>query len=128
MSKLLIDWLNDLGLSQKVSTLETVMPLSHFLHFFIFPSFTNLQDLKNGFLLGEVLYLHNQLQTYHQLSTNNNSDAQIRNFCLLEPVLRAMGIRFDAQTAFAVMKGRPGAASTVLYKVMQYVINRSSTP
>ena len=46
------------------------------------------------------------------------ADAQINNFCLVEPVLRAMGIRFDAQTAHSVMKGRPGAASTVVYKVL----------
>ena len=28
-----------------------------------------------------------------------------------------MGIRFDAQTAYNVMKGTPGAASNILYKV-----------
>lgn len=35
----------------------------------------------------------------------------------VEPVLRAMGIKFDAPTALAVMTGRPGAAATLCYKV-----------
>jgi len=38
-------------------------------------------------------------------------------FLQVEPVLRAMGVKFDAQTAYAIMKGRPGAAATVFYKV-----------
>ena len=146
------------------------------------------QDLRNGFLLGEVLWRHNQLHAYDKLMIGDTADAmvaspprppfthspllskrrstayspkpshppplslevlasgdfllktptpappfchtfavlplgprscavQVNNFCLVEPVLRTMGIKFDAQTCYGVMRGRPGAASSVLYKV-----------
>ena len=98
MSNLIVDWLNiELGLSEPVNSLEV--------------------DLQNGFLLGEILHRHNQLHTFHQFMQNDTSDAKINNFCLLEPVLRSMGIKFDAETAYSVMQGRPRAGATLLYKV-----------
>jgi hypothetical protein len=73
--------------------------------------------MRNGFLIGEVLYRHNQLHCFDRFLSKNNADAQINNFCLVEPVLRAMGIRFDAQTAYGLMSGQRGAAANILYKV-----------
>lgn len=76
------------------------------------------QDMRNGFLLGELLFRHNQLHTFGKFLRTNNSDAKINNWCLIEPALRAMNIKFDAQMANSIMQGKPGAASTVLYKVV----------
>ena len=73
--------------------------------------------MKNGFLLGELLYRHNQLQTFGKFIRSDTADAKINNWCLIEPVLRSMSIKFDAQLANAIMQGKPGAASAVLYKV-----------
>ena len=75
------------------------------------------QDMRNGFLLGELLFRHNQLHSFGKFQRTNSSDAKINNFCLVESSLRAMNVKFDAQTANAIMQGKPGAASTVLYKV-----------
>jgi tRNA(Ile)-lysidine synthase TilS/MesJ len=41
------------------------------------------QDLRNGYLLGEVLWRHNQLQAVDALMLAHNADAQINNFCLV---------------------------------------------
>ena len=73
--------------------------------------------MRNGFLLGELLFRHNQLHSFGKFQRTNSSDAKINNFCLVESSLRAMNVKFDAQTANAIMQGKPGAASTVLYKV-----------
>jgi len=98
-------------------------------------SFLCLQDLRNGFLVGELLYRHNQLHSYQRLMRADNADAQINNFCLVEPVLRSMGIKFDPPTAYDIMKGRTGAAPTLLYKVKmvldrlkQFTVRAGGTP
>jgi tRNA(Ile)-lysidine synthase TilS/MesJ len=41
------------------------------------------QALRNGYLLGEVLWRHNQLQAVDALMPAHNADAQINNFCLV---------------------------------------------
>ena len=78
--------------------------------------------MRNGFVFGELLFHHNQLHSFGKFLRTNTSDAKINNFCLIEPSLRAMNVKFDAQTAYAIMQGKPGAASTVLYKVWAGVV------
>ena len=73
--------------------------------------------MSNGYLLGELLYRTNQIQNFSKFQRDLTSNAKINNFCMLEPALRGLNIKFDAQVAHAIMQGKPGAVATVLYKV-----------
>ena len=80
MAALLHRWVNEeIGLSRDVQSFEA--------------------DFASGFLLGELLHRFNQQKGFSSFQDSNTSDAKVANFILLEPTLRAMGIRFDAVIA-----------------------------
>eukprot|EP00752_Nemacystus_decipiens_P002219 g2107.t3 len=98
MSGILLRWLNeDLVLKQRVLNLE--------------------HDMSNGYLLGEILHVHNQQRNFHLFQEMETSEAKVNNFILLEPSLRLLGVPFDAQVAYNVMQRKPGMASRLLYQV-----------
>ncbi|CAN0367690.1 unnamed protein product [Ectocarpus sp. 8 AP-2014] len=91
-------WLNeDLSLKQRVLNLK--------------------HDLSNGYLLGEILHIHNHQPNFALFQELETSEAKVNNFILLEPTLRLLGVPFDAQVAYNVMQGTPGAISGLLYQV-----------
>ncbi|CAB1113052.1 unnamed protein product [Ectocarpus sp. CCAP 1310/34] len=97
-------WLNeDLALKQRVLNLE--------------------HDLSNGYLLGEILHIHNHQPNFALFQELETSEAKVNNFILLEPTLRLLGVPFDAQVAYNVMQGTPGAISGLLYQ-MKMVLDR----
>ncbi|CAM9201758.1 unnamed protein product [Ectocarpus fasciculatus] len=97
-------WLNeDLVLKQRVLNLE--------------------HDLSNGYLLGEILHIHNHQTNFGLFQELETSEAKVNNFILLEPTLRLLGVPFDAQVAYNVMQGTPGAISGLLYQ-MKMVLDR----
>eukprot|EP00903_Cladosiphon_okamuranus_P015252 g14094.t3 len=97
MSGILLRWLNeDLMLKQRVLNLE--------------------HDLSNGYLLGEILHVHNQQRNFHLFQELDTSEAKVNNFILLEPSLRLLRVPFDAQVAYNIMQEKPGMASQLLYQ------------
>lgn len=97
MSKLLYEWLNDLQLSRSVYSLE--------------------DDFRDGFLLGDLLFRHNQQPDFSKFINADSPDARINNFCLLEPTMRAIGVHFNSKSASDIMNSKPGATKTLLYEL-----------
>ncbi|CAM9137868.1 unnamed protein product [Ectocarpus sp. 4 AP-2014] len=97
-------WLNeDLALKQRVLNLE--------------------HDLSNGYLLGEILHIHNHQPNFALFQELETSEAKVNNFILLEPTIRLLGVPFDAKVAYNVMRGTPGAINSLLYQ-MKMVLDR----
>jgi len=74
-------------------------------------------QFASGFFFGALLHRHNQLPQHEKLRRRGTADAKIQNFCLLEPALSKLGVKFDANMAHAIMKEEPGAAAMVLYQL-----------
>eukprot|EP00435_Cladocopium_sp_Y103_P053915 s3485_g17.t1 len=90
MSELLQNWLNnEVGLSTNVSNFE--------------------KDFSSGYLFGEILHKFWQAD-FEQFQNKNSHQAKIANFKTLEPILKALGIKFNATLINAVMNGERGAA------------------
>mmetsp|Transcript_15780 Transcript_15780/g.18413 ORF Transcript_15780/g.18413 Transcript_15780/m.18413 type:complete len:139 (-) Transcript_15780:201-617(-) len=86
MSELLQNWLNnEVGLSTNVSNFE--------------------KDFSSGYLFGEILHKFWQAD-FEQFQNKNSHQAKIANFKTLEPILKALGIKFNATLINAVMNGK----------------------
>jgi hypothetical protein len=98
MSDLLLNWLNEeLRLSKYITDIEV--------------------DFASGYLFGEILYRLNQQPNFSDFVTNPSSDGKIINFCLLEPSMRALNIKFDSKVATRIMNETSGIAANVLYQI-----------
>ncbi|KAL4169882.1 hypothetical protein KRP22_010793 [Phytophthora ramorum] len=98
MADLLLRWLNhELELSTHVTDVEA--------------------DFASGYLLGEILHRLNHQHNFADFMRSSSADAKILNFCLLEPSLRNLNIKFDANTAAAVMNEKRDAAANLLYQI-----------
>lgn len=98
MSDLLLSWVNhDLQLSVHVTDVVV--------------------DFASGFLLGEILFKLNQQHDFAGFMNSSIADAKIVNFCLLEPTMRNLRVKFDAKIAVDIMNETPGAAANVLYQI-----------
>ncbi|DBA03233.1 TPA: hypothetical protein N0F65_011592 [Lagenidium giganteum] len=98
MINLLLWWINhELQLSKKVTDME--------------------KDFASGYLLGEILYKLNQQHNIDDFRASSIADAKIHNFCLLEPTMRVLNIKFDSGVASAIMNQKAGAATNVLYQI-----------
>jgi adenylate kinase family enzyme len=101
--ELLRGWLNEeLALSRAVGPFE--------------------DDLSNGFLLGEVLHLFNQQPDFAQFNDAWSVDAKLRNFCLLEPTIRGLGIRFDSKLALSIIGKEKGHAAKLVYQLKMAIL------
>ncbi|CAM9498234.1 unnamed protein product, partial [Phaeothamnion confervicola] len=95
------------------------------------PSVLNIEEeFSNGFLFGEILHLYNQQVDFSLFWDRPTAEAKVNNFCLLEPTMRDLGVPFSAKVACAVMRGEPGAASSVLYQLKMVLerLQRFSAP
>ncbi|CAM9266876.1 unnamed protein product, partial [Chrysoparadoxa australica] len=111
MSDILLRWVNEeLSLSQNVLNLD--------------------HDFRSGYLLGEILHLHNQQQDFDQFGNSPSSEDRVNNFCRLEPTLRSLKVPFDAQRAHGIISGKSGAVSVVLYQLKMSLdrLRKFSTP
>lgn len=107
MSELLQNWLNnEVGLSTNVSNFE--------------------KDFSSGYLFGEILHKFWQAD-FEQFQNKNSHQAKIANFKTLEPILKALGIKFNATLINAVMNGERGAALRLLYQ-LKMASERSERP
>jgi adenylate kinase family enzyme len=130
MSGLLLQWLNE-ELDQR-GKLCCVVPHSNCerstdrlsLHCIAAAVLNLEQDLRNGYLLGEVLYRHNQQPNFSQFRNKNDAESKVLNFNLLVPALHSLGVLLDASSAFAIMQGTPGAVATLLYQMRMVLVRR----
>ncbi|KAG6609257.1 Flagellar protein [Phytophthora cinnamomi] len=98
MADLLLRWLNhELELSTHVTDVEA--------------------DFASGYLLGEILHRLNHQHDFADFTRSSSADAKILNFCLLEPTLRNLNIKFDANAAAAIMNEKKDAAANLLYQI-----------
>ncbi|OQR92476.1 flagellar protein [Achlya hypogyna] len=98
MAELLLAWLNEeVRLSTPVVEFESTF--------------------ASGYLLGEILHKANQQHNFADFVASDSADAKIVNFCLLEPTMRALGIRMDPVIATDVMNEASGAATKLLYQL-----------
>ena len=109
MAGLLRKWLNDeVVLSSEVHDFE--------------PAF------RNGYLLGEILHRFNQQKSFPMFVNTQSADSKVRNFVLLEPTLRRLGIPLSPRAAFDIMSGKKGAALKVLFGVKIVIDKLKSLP
>eukprot|EP00921_Rhytidocystis_pertsovi_P015423 GHVQ01024507.1.p1 GENE.GHVQ01024507.1~~GHVQ01024507.1.p1 ORF type:complete len:127 (-),score=19.42 GHVQ01024507.1:821-1201(-) len=107
MSQFIYEWVNSvLKLSTHVDSFE--------------------KQFRNGYLFGEVLYELKQIDNTEDFQNSNSVAARIRNFTTLEPVMRALGVRFSTRHMQDVMDGREGAALRVLCQLKSAVEVQSS--
>ncbi|OWZ24331.1 Flagellar protein [Phytophthora megakarya] len=98
MATPLLRWLNqELELSTQVTDMEV--------------------DFANGYLLGEILHRLNHQHNFKDFMRSSSADAKILNFCLLEPTLRNLNIKFDATVASSIMNEQENAAANLLYQI-----------
>lgn len=98
MSKILLDWLNlEVRLSREVFSLE--------------------DDFINGYLIGEILHSHNQISDFDKFIDKYTPEAKVKNFCLLEPTLRQLGIFFNARIAGDIIHAKKGVNKNMLYEL-----------
>ncbi|ETP38459.1 hypothetical protein F442_13938 [Phytophthora nicotianae P10297] len=98
MAELLLRWLNhELELSMHVTDVES--------------------DFASGYLLGEILHRLNHQHNFADFMRSSSADAKVVNFCLLEPTLHNLNIKFDANVAVAIMNEKKDAAANLLYQI-----------
>ena len=111
MAQLIMDWINEeVCLSRRITSLE--------------------EDLKDGYLIGELLAFYNQQDDFDKFLSKGNPDAMINNFCLLEVSFKRLGITFNSKTAFDIMNGNSGVIRSLLYEIKTAVdvIVKTSQP
>lgn len=112
MARIILNWLNEeVRLTREITSLS--------------------EDFSNGYLLGELLAAYNQQHHFARFIDNDTPDAKIRNYCLLEPTMRQVGVHFNSKVAFDLMNFKPGAMKTLLYElktVLDNVKEMSMTP
>ncbi|KAJ1415965.1 hypothetical protein B484DRAFT_317600, partial [Ochromonadaceae sp. CCMP2298] len=96
MAQLLLDWLEEVGLSRKVQSFG---------------------DFKDGYLLGEILARYNQQLNFAQFSSKQTSAAKLANFCLLEPTMHRIGVHFNSRLATSLMAGKERDTKNLLYEM-----------
>ncbi|XP_057184301.1 sperm flagellar protein 2 isoform X3 [Triplophysa rosa] len=100
MSGIICEWLNaELRLSKVVAPVS----LS--------------RDFANGFLIGEILNRFELQDDFHLFSKHSTPNAKLNNFTRLEPTLHLLGVPFDLSMSRAVMQGKQGAVTNLLYQL-----------
>ena len=101
MSQLLAHWLNhEIQLSKRVEAASMN------------------DDFKSGYLVAELLHSLHLLPAVSIFSKNcQSSDGYVRNYILLEPTLRALGVIFSSAFACELINGKQGTAAKLLYQI-----------
>ncbi|XP_050965216.1 sperm flagellar protein 2 isoform X2 [Labeo rohita] len=74
-------------------------------------------DFANGYFIGEILHRYELQDDFHLFSKQSTANAKLNNFTRIEPTLQLLGVPFDLAMAKAVMQGRQGAATHLLYQL-----------
>jgi hypothetical protein len=111
MARLLLQWLNEeVCLSQEIISIA--------------------DDFSNGYLLGELLFRYNQQESFDLFQNSKTSDAKIKNFCLLEPTMRHLGVFYNSQLVYEIIHCKSGTMKTLLYeiKIILDGVSKKNTP
>ncbi|XP_067295685.1 sperm flagellar protein 2 isoform X2 [Pseudorasbora parva] len=100
MSDIICQWLNS-----EIQLSKVVEPYSF------------ARDFANGYLIGEILNRYELQEDFHLFSKQSTANAKLNNFTRIEPTLQLLGVPFDLAMAKAVMQGRHGAATHLLYQL-----------
>ena len=105
MTDVLVAWLTELRLSRAVSTSSLAA------------------DFANGFLLAEVLALHNQLPSPLGPSflDSGRMEAVRSNWASCAPALFALGVRLTAVDVSRIVAGDPKQVGALLYAVYSHL-------
>lgn len=109
MSHILCQWLNnDLSLPKKMEP-------------------TSLEEsLRSGYVFAAILNQYQLIENIAAFQNSTSTDVSIKNYTLLEPVLRAIGVNLSATTAYELISGKPGVGERVLYQVKSSLLNISA--
>ncbi|GBG27495.1 Sperm flagellar protein 2 [Hondaea fermentalgiana] len=103
MSRLLQDWLND-----EVQLTKRVGGASESLG----------SAFSSGYLLGELLYRHNQQDDFDEFHDSQRVQKKVANFIRIERTLTRLNVKnFDARVALRMINGDDKTCFDVLYKV-----------
>lgn len=103
MSRLLQEWLDrDVQLSRSVGGSSQTLGAA----------------FSNGYLLGELLYRHNQQDDFDKFHDSDRVQKKVANFIRLERTLSRLNIKnFDARVALRMINGDDKTCFDILYKV-----------
>lgn len=134
MSSLLLKWLNDdTGNARKIDQYHDQV-YTKYLCLFIYSGlsehiegFSN-GEFRDGYLIGEILFRYNQLDSFDKFVRNGTPQNILDNFRLLEPVMRKVGVAFNSKVAADIMKCNESVTKTTLYemKICLESISRNS--
>jgi len=94
-SDLLNSWLsNEVGLSKKITHFEN--------------------DFSNGYLFGELLFKFTQIDNLLLFRDKNDRSSVVNNWCKLEPVLKALGVKFNTIMINSIIKKDKGFSLRLL--------------
>ena len=106
---IILDWLNaEIGLTPPVRSFE--------------------RDFSNGYLFGKLLHLYNQNPTLDRFVDKAASNAKINNFSLLDPLFRALKVRFDSKIAYEIITCQPSAALNLVRDLKIVLEKMASRP
>ncbi|TRY71440.1 hypothetical protein DNTS_011674 [Danionella cerebrum] len=88
---------------------------------------TFARDFSNGYLIGEILHRYEMQEDFHLFSKQNTANAKLNNFTRVEPTLHLLTVPFDLSMARALMQGRHGAATQLLYQLYILLQRKSKT-
>ena len=98
MSELLFRWINeDIPLDETITNFE--------------------ENFSDGYLLGKILHLFNQQTNFDSFTPNNSANAKINNWCLLQPVINSLNIKFNSKDAYDIMCEKKGCIIRLLYQI-----------
>lgn len=97
METSILKWLNSLGLSRPIVSLEN--------------------DFASGFLFAEVLWRLQLVTDLSAFQPSRTPEAQIQNFSLLKLNLERVGIAFSAMTMHNIIGAKSGAAAQLLSRI-----------
>lgn len=94
--ELLLNWLNsEVRLSERIADVD--------------------RQFANGFLFGEVLSKYNQILEFEAKFANSETKAAVvQNYCQIFAILQTMKVKFNSNTALAIIRGTPNSAVLLL--------------
>ena len=109
MSHILSQWVNaDVGLSHHVASADMD------------------QLFRSGYLFAEILQKHKLIENLAAFQESFSVDGAIKNFTMLEPILRAIGVPITSTTAYEVISGKEGCSARLLYQIKAGLVSSST--
>jgi CH-like domain in sperm protein len=76
-----------------------------------------MQGMASGYALGELLAKLNLQPDFDRFDASGTPAAMINNFTRLHPTLKSLGVKFNSNTANALIRRDRGVALQLLYNI-----------